>query len=107
MLRIKKYVGGIILCAGIAGIATFLGGLSFGDFSLEIIDAPVFAIIIGMLITLCKPTLSSSNHIKDGIKFTSKKILQWAVIILGFSLNLGTIAKVGSQSLPIIIYLLH
>lgn len=25
---------------------------------------------------------------KDGIKFTSKKILQWAVIILGFSLNL-------------------
>ncbi|MGN0602827.1 MAG: YeiH family protein, partial [Oscillospiraceae bacterium] len=40
---------------------------------------------------------------KDGIKFTSKKILQWAVIILGFSLNLGTIAKVGSKSLPVII----
>ena len=32
-----------------------------------------------------------------------KKILQWAVIILGFSLNLGTIAKMGGQSLPVII----
>lgn len=34
---------------------------------------------------------------RDGIKFTSKKILQWAVIILGFSLNLGTIAKMGGK----------
>ena len=40
---------------------------------------------------------------KEGVKFTSKKILQWAVIILGFSLNLGTIAKVGTQSLPVIV----
>lgn len=39
----------------------------------------------------------------EGIKFSSKKILQWAVIILGFSLNLGTIAKMGGQSLPVII----
>ena len=38
-----------------------------------------------------------------GIKFTSKKILQWAVIILGFSLNLNTIAVVGAKSLPVII----
>lgn len=36
-------------------------------------------------------------------KIHLKKILQWAVIILGFSLNLGTIASVGSKSLPVII----
>lgn len=36
-------------------------------------------------------------------KIYFKKILQWAVIILGFSLNLGTIAKVSGQSLPVIV----
>lgn len=100
---IKKNGFGIIVCAIIAALATFLGKQSIGSFSLEIIGAPVFAILIGMLITLCVPTFSSKDNLKDGIKFTSKKILQWAVIILGFSLNLGTIAKVGSQSLPVIV----
>lgn len=100
---IKKYGMGILLCIIVAGIATALGGLTIGKVSLEVIGAPVFSILIGMIITLCLPKLAENESMKQGIKFTSKKILQWAVIILGFSLNLGTIAKVGSQSLPVII----
>lgn len=99
----KKSIPGIVICILIAAIATFLGKLEIGDMSLEVIGAPVFAIIIGMIITLIKPTISNGDTFQPGIKFTSKKILQWAVIILGFSLNLGTIAKVGTQSLPVII----
>ena len=94
---------GILLCVLIAGIATVLSGLHIGSFSMEIIGAPVLSILMGMLITMLKPTLAESDALKTGIKFTSKKILQWAVIILGFSLNLGTIAKMGGQSLPVII----
>lgn len=103
MKFLQKNGIGICLCAGIAAVATILGGLSIGNFSLEVIGAPVFSILIGMLITLFAPALAEKNILKDGIQFTSKKILQWAVIILGFSLNLGTIAKVGTQSLPVII----
>ena len=40
---------------------------------------------------------------ESGIKFTSKKILQWAVILLGFGLNLNVILQTGKQSLPIIV----
>lgn len=94
---------GILLCMAIALAATFLSGLKIGNFSLEVIGAPVFSIITGMLLTLAVPKLAASENTKDGIKFTSKKILQWAVIILGFSMNLGTIAKVGGQSLPVIV----
>ena len=94
---------GIILCITIAGVATLLSGLHIGSFSMEIIGAPVLSILMGMIITLIKPTLAESKSMKEGIRFTSKKILQWAVIILGFSLNLGTIAKMGGQSLPVII----
>ena len=67
------------------------------------IGAPVFAILIGMIVTLINPKLVLSDKLASGIKFTSKKILQWAVIILGFSLNLGTIITVGSKCLPVII----
>ena len=58
---------------------------------------------MGTTITLICPKLAANETLKDGIKFTSKKILQWAVIILGFSLNLGTIAAVGAKSLPVIV----
>ena len=54
---------------------------------------------------------------QDGITFVSKKVLQYAVILLGFGLNLSVILETGKQSLPIIVttistsliiaYLLH
>ena len=103
MKFIKNNILGILFCAAIAGIATFLSGLKIGSFSLDVIGAPVIAIIVGMIITLIVPKLSGHKLFAGGIKFTSKKILQWAVIILGFSLNMTTIAKVGGQSLPVIV----
>lgn len=103
MNNLKEKIGGIVLCAVIAAIAEMLSALSIGGFSLEVVGAPVFAILIGMLITLVSPALAEKDSLIAGIKFSSKKILQWAVIILGFSLDLGTIASVGSKSLPVIV----
>lgn len=100
---IKKKGLGIGLCIVLAAIATLLCKIQAGSFSFEIIGAPVFGILMGMIITLICPKLAANETLKDGIKFTSKKILQWAVIILGFSLNLGTIAAVGAKSLPVIV----
>jgi len=94
---------GILICIVIAAVATLLSGISIGSFSFEVIGAPVFAILIGMIVTLIVPSLAVHEKLSSGIKFTSKKILQWAVIILGFSLNLGTILSVGSKSLPVIV----
>lgn len=103
MEKIKNNLCGIGLCVLIAGIATFLGGLNIGSFSFEIIGAPVFAILIGMLISLVSPGFSGHRLLKDGIRFSSKKVLQWAVIILGFSMNLSTVVEVGGKSLPVIL----
>lgn len=104
MKFIKNNGLGILLPAVIAGVSTVLANLAIGGFKLEVIGAPVFSILFGMLITLIFPRLAPSQKMKSGITFTSKKILQWAVIILGFSLNIGEIAKVGAQSLPVIIF---
>ena len=60
----------------------------------------MFAIIAGMVITIFYKNKTKSQ---SGITFTSKSILQYAVILLGFGMNLGSIAKTGAQSLPIIL----
>ncbi|MBQ3599576.1 MAG: YeiH family putative sulfate export transporter [Lachnospiraceae bacterium] len=99
----KQKISGIVLCALIAGVATFMSRISIGTFSMEIIGAPVLSILMGMILSMICPSLSTKDVLKDGIKFTSKKILQWAVIILGFSLNLRAIVDMGGRSLPIII----
>lgn len=103
MEQMKKIMPGILVCIVIAALASFLGTLHIGSFSFEIIGAPVFAILMGMLLALAAPALAEHGNLKGGIRFTSKKILQWAVIILGFSLNLNTIVTVGGKSLPVIV----
>jgi uncharacterized integral membrane protein (TIGR00698 family) len=96
-MNFQKKIKGIALCFIIALVAWQIVKLSS---SLEIIGAPVLGILIGMIVTII---LKEKGPYKDGIAFTSKKMLQYAVILLGFGLNLATIGKVGMMSLPIII----
>ena len=44
-----------------------------------------------------------TSALAPGIAYTSKKVLPYAVILLGFGLNLAQIAQVGATSLPIIV----
>lgn len=92
--QINKIAPGIILCMAIAIPCWFLGE------HFPVIGGPVFAILLGMIITLFYREKKVTGQ---GITFTSKKILQYAVILLGFGLNLSEIAKVGVTSLPIIL----
>ncbi len=89
---------GIILCLAIAVLAETLSKVI--PVVGSIIGGPVFAIIFGMIITLF---IKNKTNLQPGIAFTSKKVLQYAVVLLGFGLNLSTILKTGAQSLPIII----
>ena len=94
MNKIKTNALGIILCLAISFPACYLGKLY------PLIGGPVFAIIIGMIIT---HFFKDKSKIQSGVTYTSKKILQYAVILLGFGMNLKDILKIGSSSLPIII----
>lgn len=93
---IKKNWAGVLLCLIIAIPSFFLGKL------LPIVGGPVFAILLGMIITFFIKG-KVRDYVSSGITFTSKKILQYAVVLLGFGLNLTSIVQVGGQSLPIIL----
>ena len=103
MTFIKKNWAGTLLCLAIAAVCWLLATIEIGSFSFDIIGAPVFAILLGMAIAAVFPKLAGHDALKDGIRFTSKKVLQYAVVLLGFGLNLGQIAQVGAQSLPVIL----
>ena len=60
----------------------------------------MIAIIAGMIVTMF---WNNKGKAESGIKWTSKIILQTAVVLLGFGMNLGVIFQTGKQSLPIII----
>ena len=95
---IKTNWYGIVLCFAIAVLADTLSKIV--PVVGSIIGGPVFAIIFGMIITMF---IKNKERLQPGITFTSKKILQYAVILLGFGLNLSTILQTGAKSLPIII----
>ena len=65
-----------------------------------IVGGPVFAIVCGMIVTLF---IRDRSTLQSGITFVSKKVLQYAVILLGFGMNLSVILQTGKQSLPIIL----
>ena len=94
MTKIKTFFPGIALCF-LFSIPCWLLGKQF-----PIIGGPVFAILIGMVIA---QFYVPSQTFQKGITYTSKKILQLAVILLGFGLNLMEIAHVGAISLPVIL----
>ena len=69
----QKTLPGILLCA-ILAIPCWLLGLEF-----HLIGSPIFAIILGIIIGSIF-TSWKREKTGAGIGFTSKKILQWAVI---------------------------
>ena len=91
---------GVLLCLIIAAPAWYLG------LQLPIIGGPVFGILLGMLLgaTVFRGVRSASAS--AGIKFTSKKILQYSIILLGFEMNLFNVIKVGGQSLMVMLFTL-
>lgn len=91
---LKKHGKGILLCLAIAVPSWFLGK------AFPIIGGAVIAILAGMVVTLL---LRDKSGMEPGIRFVSKKILQWAVILLGFGMDLNVVVQTGRQSLPIIV----
>lgn len=92
----KKMLIGILTCFIIAVPAWLLGK------TIPIIGGPVFGILFGMLLAFIK----RPEKLESGIKYTSKAILQYSIILLGFEMNLFNVIKVGGQSLLVMVFTL-
>ncbi len=96
MQKILKKLPGILLAAGIAVPAWFIGK------AIPVVGSPVLGILFGMVIAFWR----RPEAFDDGIKYTSKTLLQYSIILLGFEMNLYNVFKVGSQTLLLMCFTL-
>jgi len=89
----KKILPGVLLALCIALPSYYLGS------AFPLIGAPIFGMLLGMLLAACQ----RPEKFNGGIMYSSKKLLQYAIILLGFEMNLHSVFKVGSQSLAVMV----
>lgn len=97
--KFKKYgmnMLGVAICFAVAGLSVFIEKLIPG----ELLGASIVALFTGTIIN----TFFHPDWIKPALKFTSKRILKAAIVLLGASLSVGTIMSVGKMTFFVMIF---
>ncbi|MFA7216314.1 MAG: putative sulfate exporter family transporter, partial [Bacillota bacterium] len=89
----KKNSLGAILCIGLAVPAWLLGK------KVPVAGGAVFGILLGML---CTSLWDYPDSFRPGIKDTSKRVLQAAIVLFGFQMNLGHVMSMSGQAFILI-----
>jgi len=85
---------GIFYAALIAVASVYLGNL------VPLLGAPLFGILIGAGVG---NLVGLPGRARAGTQFTSKKLLQWSIVLIGSSLSLAEVFSVGSSSFLVMI----
>ena len=97
--KIKKlgmFILGVAICFAVAGLSVLVEKLIPG----ELLGASIIALFMGTIIN----SFFHPTWIKSALKFTSKKILKVAIILLGASLSISTIMSVGKMTFFVMIF---
>ena len=84
------FILGVAICFAVAGLSVFVEKLIPG----ELLGASIIALFMGTIIN----SFFHPAWMKPALKFTSKKVLKGAIILLGASLSVNTILSVGKMT---------
>ena len=90
------FLAGIAICFAVAALSVLLETLIPG----EVLGASIIALFMGTIIN----SFFHPTWIKPALKFTSKRILKVAIILLGASLSVNTILSVGKMTFFVMIF---
>ena len=90
------FLAGIAICFAVAALSVLLETLIPG----EVLGASIIALFMGTIIN----SFFHPSWIKPALKFTSKRILKVAIILLGASLSVNTILSVGKMTFFVMIF---
>lgn len=85
---------GVLLCAAIAAVSTVIGMF------IPLVGSAIPAVVIGILVAVIR---KPGARLAPGIGYAGKFVLQCAVVLLGAQLSLGSILRVGAESLPVML----
>ena len=91
-----QFVLGVLICFAVAAVAVVLEELIPGG----MLGASIIALFMGTIIN----SFFHPKWIKPALKFTSKRILKCAIILLGASLSVSTIMSVGKMTFFVMIF---
>ncbi len=91
-----QLVLGILICFALAGVSVLLERVIPGD----LLGASIIALFAGTLIN----SFFHPDWMKPALKFASKKILKFAIILLGASLSISVIVSVGKMTFFVMIF---
>lgn len=94
MNQLKKLLPGAVLVLFVATVAFVLGEWA------PLVGGPIFGILLGLLVN---NLTGKPRRTEAGVAFSSKYILQVAVVLLGCGLSLTQVAIVGRETLPIML----
>lgn len=98
----NKKITGIIPGLLVSIVIALVANLIESSLPIHLIGGSVIALFIGMILNnFWKP-----DYLNAGLKFTSKKLLKFAIILLGASLSIGTVLTVGKMSLVVMVFTL-
>ena len=87
---------GVGICFGVAGVSVLIEKLIPG----ELLGASIIALFLGTIIN----RFFHPKWVQPALKFTSKKILKAAIVLLGASLSVSTIMSVGKMTFFVMIF---
>jgi len=90
------FILGVAICFALAALSILLERLIPG----ELLGASIIALFMGTIIN----SFFHPKWMKPALKFTSKKVLKGAIILLGASLSVGTIMTVGKMTFFVMIF---
>ena len=90
--RIRSLLPGIVLCVAIAAAAALLQVVEERVVGHAIIEAIVIAILLG---TAVRTVWTPPARYKSGIAFSAKQVLEFAIFLLGASVNLPELLRAG------------
>ena len=96
MKKIGLLVSGVAICMAVAVLSIMIEKLIPG----EILGSSIIALFMGTIIN----SFYHPDWIKPALKFTSKRILKAAIILLGASLSIGTIMNVGKMTFFVMLF---
>ena len=91
-----SFVLGVAICFAVAGASVLIEHLIPGD----LLGASIIALFLGTLIN----SFFHPAWIKPALKFTSKRVLKAAIVLLGASLSVSTILSVGKMTFLVMVF---
>ena len=90
------FISGIVICFVVAALSVLVERVIPG----ELLGASIIALFMGTLIN----SFFHPKWIQPALKFTSKKVLKAAIILLGASLSISTVVSVGKMTFFVMIF---